>query len=130
MSQEVEILTKLKKQLVAFLDELIEFFPKEADFVIFRIFIKDQLPIGDIMNYIVESLCPYEKFVAERDGNLFLDKNVLFEKFDSKKMNKVNHFKNLWTSKEVDDKDRENIWRWFELFISLGKKYKEIKSTR
>ena len=55
-NKEIELLIKLKKQLIAFLDELVEAFPQEADFIIFRIFVADKLPITDIMDYIVKKL--------------------------------------------------------------------------
>ena len=85
MSSEIECLTLLKTQMVDFLDELIESFPTEPDFVIFRIFVKDRLPIQDIMEYIVKNLCPLQDMVKNRDEKFFINNNLLFEKFDDKK---------------------------------------------
>lgn len=126
-SSEIEILIQLKTQLVNFLDECIETFSQEPDFVIFRIFVKDQIPITDIMDYIIEKLCPSQEMVKNRDENFFLNQNFLFEKLDSKKTNKVNHFKKLWLSPDTDKEDKEAIWRWFSTFIYLGNKYKQLK---
>jgi hypothetical protein len=126
MSSETDILLQLKGQLVAFLDELIESFPAEPDFVIFRIFINDQVPIIDIMEYIVTELCPHQEMVKNRNDAFFLNNNLFFEKLDEKKTSKVNHFKKLWQSSSLDKEDRETIWRWFASFIYLGNKYKEI----
>ena len=126
---EIQLLTQLKKQLVTFLDELIESFPDEPDFVIFRIFVNDRLPIVDIMNYIVTELCPLKDMIKNRDEKFFLNYNVLFEKFDENDSTKVNHFKNLWLSKSLDTEDRETMWRWFSSFVSLGLKYKELKQN-
>ena len=129
MSSELEILIQLKTQLVSFIDELIETFPSEPDFVIFRIFINDQIPIVDIMEYIVNRLCPLQDMVKNRDESFFLNYNILFDKFDNKKNNeKVNHFKRLWLSKNIDKEDKEILWQWFASFIMLGNKYKEVKS--
>ena len=127
MSSELEILIQLKTQLVNFLDELIESFPQEADFIIFRIFVKDQIPILDIMDYVVGKLCPLQEMIKNKDENFFLNQNILFEKFDEKKSNRVNHFKRLWLSGSIDKEDKETIWKWFSSFIFLGHKYKEIK---
>jgi hypothetical protein len=130
MSSELEILIQLKTQLVSFIDELIETFPSEPDFVIFRIFINDQIPIVDIMEYIVSRLCPLQDMVKNRDESFFLNYNILFDKFDNKKNSeKVNHFKRLWLSKNIDKEDKEVLWQWFASFIMLGNKYKEIKKT-
>lgn len=127
MSSELELLIQLKTQLVAFLDELIESFPSEPDFVIFRIFINDQIPIADVMDYIVTKLCPLQDMVKNRDESFFLNNNILFDRLDDKKSDKVNHFKRLWLSKNVDKEDKEVIWKWFASFILLGNKYKDIK---
>lgn len=127
MSSELELLIQLKTQLVAFLDELIESFPSEPDFVIFRIFINDQIPIADVMDYIITKLCPLQDMVKNRDESFFLNNNILFDRMDDKKSDKVNHFKRLWLSKNVDKEDKEVIWKWFASFILLGNRYKEVK---
>jgi len=127
MSSEIEILIQLKTQLVNFLDELIESFPNEPDFVIFRIFVNDRIPIADIMKYITLNLCPLQEMVKARDEQFFLNNNVLFEKFSQDESNKINHFKRMWTSKDLDKEDKDVIWKWFQSFIYLGNKYVECK---
>lgn len=124
---ELELLRQLKEQLVGFLDELIETFPDEPDFVIFRIFVNDRIPITDIMRYIVVNLCPLQEMVKRRDESFFLDHNILFERFSDAESSKVNHFKKLWTSGGLVDKDKEAIWKWFLTFIYLGNKYLDLK---
>ena len=101
MSTEIELLIQLKTQLVNFFDELIETFPDESDFVIFRILIKDKVPILDIMNYIVKDLCPLYDMVKNKNESFFLDNNILFSKFDEKKTEKINRLKKLWLSGTV-----------------------------
>jgi len=124
---EISYLTKLRDQMVLFLDELIEAYPKETDFVIFRIFVKDQIPAKVIMTYIVNNLCPLQEKVKARDEDLLLNHNLLFGEFDPKRMNKVNYFRKLWLSKDTDRDDKETIWRWFESFIELGLAYTKLK---
>jgi hypothetical protein len=127
MSTEIELLTQLKTQLVNFMDELIETFPKESDFIIYRIFINDQIPILDIMNYIVTELCPLYEMVKNKNESFFLDHNILFSKFNGKKADKVNRFKKLWTSGDLDNEDKEVLWSWFDSIIYLGNKFCELK---
>lgn len=126
MSSEIEILIQLKNNLVSFLDELIESFPNEPDFVIFRIFVKDKIPVTDIMKYITTKLVPLEDMIIKEDDRFFIDNNVLFTNFDEGKKDKVNHFKQLWLSGNVDNEDKKVIWRWFKSFIFLAKKYLEL----
>jgi len=127
MSTKIELLLQLKTQLVNFLDELIDSFPKEADFVIFRIFVKDQTPIELIMNYVVEKLVPLQDLVKKRDEKFFLNNNIFFEEFSNEKMHRVLHFKSLWQSGTLDEDDKDAIWRWFSIFIAIGNKYKDLK---
>ena len=124
---EIELLSTLKNQMVNFLDELIEAFPSEPDFVIFRIFIKDKIPISEIMLYITKNLCPLQDMIKERNSNFFLNHNILFEKIGEGNSGKVNHFKKLWMSNTIDKQDREVIWKWFHSFVTLGNKYIELK---
>jgi hypothetical protein len=127
MSTEIELLTQLKTQLVNFMDELIETFPQEPDFVIYRIFINDQIPILDIMIYIIAEICPLHDMVKNKDENFFLGRNVLFAKFNDKNNNKVNRFKKLWTSGTLDSEDKEVLWSWFNSIIYLGNKFIEMR---
>lgn len=127
---ELDILIQLKSQLVAFLDELIETFPNESDFVVFRIFVKDRLPILDIMKYITINLCPLQEMIRTRNEEFFMTHNVLFEKFDEHESNKISYFKKMWISGSLDKRDKETIWRWFETFIYLGNKYLELERKK
>lgn len=129
MSTEIDLLLQLKNQLVQFFDELIDSFPSETDFIVFRIFIKDRIPITDIMKYICSFLCPLKKQVEEKDEKFFLEHDLLFGNFEAGRVKKVNHFKNLWLSKNVNEEDRITLWKWFYSFICIGNKYMEINKT-
>ena len=117
---ELELLRNLQTQLVIFFDELIDLLPNEPDLVVVRIFIKDKIPIVDIMSYIAEQLVPLKGMVEKRDDNFFVNHNILFEKLDDRK---VNHFKRLWTSGQLDKENKETIWKWFYAFIYLAERY-------
>lgn len=124
---EIEILSQLKKGLLSFLDELIASFPSEPDFVIFRIFVNDKLPIVDIMDYIIYNLLPLQDMVKNRNEKFFMNYNILFEKFDETDTGKVNKFKTIWLSNRLDKDDKETIWKWFQSFIYLANKYNDLK---
>jgi len=121
---EVKLLQTLHKDLVTFLDSLIESFPEEGDLVIARFAIKDQFPIKDIMEYIIQKLLPLKSNVDSRDNNFFLENNILFEQLED---NKVNHFKKIWISGNLDDEDKDNIWKWFDRFLRIAQYYVKIK---
>lgn len=123
---EVKLLQTLHKDLVSFLDSLIESFPEEGDLVIARFAIKDQFPIKDIMKYIIDKLLPLKSNVDNRDNNFFLENNILFEQLED---NKVNHFKKIWMSGNLDDEDKDNIWKWFDRFLKIAQYYVKIQKT-
>ena len=122
------ILSQLKTQMIAFLDDLISNYPDQPDFVIFRIFVQEQLPIQDIMYYIIEKLIHLQNMVKERNEAFFLNYNPLGEKFSqcNSDSGKVNQFKNLWLSNRVSDTDKGTIWAWFDVFLLLARKYKAL----
>lgn len=128
-SSEIELLSQLKENLVMFLDELIQSFPEEADFVVFRIFVENNIPTIDIMNYITLQLCPLTEMVKKREEQFFLNHNILFENFDDKKTSKVNYLKQMWSSGRLDQTEKDAIWRWFDSFIYLGNKYLILKKN-
>lgn len=124
MEDELKIryMKEFRDQLVIFLDELIEQFPHEGDFVLIRIFIKDQLPMVDVIGRFIRDLLPLKKQVQERNSTFFIQNSLLYTGA-SLAENKVNHFKQLWLSDKLDDNDRDVIWRWMDLFISIAEKY-------
>jgi hypothetical protein len=121
---ELDILKQFKANLVHFLDELIEQFPQEADFVLVRIFVKDQAEIQGLMNNFIKSVLPYKEQVIDRNDQFFLsDKFTLLNGIG----NKRNHFSNIWKSNLLDADDRETMWKWFDLFMFLGDQYTSTK---
>jgi hypothetical protein len=124
---ELNLLIQLKDNLIIFFDELIELLPEEPDLVIVRIFLKDKIPIMDVMEYIIEKLVPLKHLVIEKDDNFFMNHNILFEKLDE---NRVNHFKRLWTSGALDNENKGTVWRWFRSFIYLAEKYDNVSERK
>jgi hypothetical protein len=126
---EIQILTEFKNSLIAFFDELIDVFPSEGDLIIIRIFLKDQIPIEDVIiifnNNINKDNQKFRTMIKERNETFFLESNV----FDSISKNKVGHFKKLWRSGTLDDNDKNIIWKWIDSFVYLGDKYNKLKSN-
>ena len=124
---EIDVLMQFKTCLIEFFDELIEQLPTEPDLIIARIFLKDRIPISDVMNYFVHKLLPLKNLVKERNEDFFLENDVLFQRLQH---NKVNHFKVIWRSGLLDDDDKEIIFKWFESFIRQAEKYQKALTPR
>lgn len=122
--KKLQLMAEFRTQLVTFLDELIEQFPQEGDFVIIRIFIKDQVPVADVIGRFIRDLLPLKDQVKSRNQDFFLQNTILYTGA-SLANDKINHFKDLWLSNQLDEKDREIIWRWMDLFINIAHKYQK-----
>lgn len=123
----VQLLNILKTQLLLFFDELIAILPEEKDFLVIRFFIKDQVPITVVMDYIIRKIVPLEQHILEKNEAFLLQNQILFEdlrQHDSK----VNYFKRLW-EQSSDEENKKAIWNWFEYFVSIGKKYQKLNKT-
>lgn len=123
MSQnQTQILIDFKNNLVKFLDELIEQFPEETDFIISRIFIKDQVPVMDIMNHFITEIIPLKAKIKGRDDKFFIENNILFSSLDK---TKVNHLKKIWRSDRLEKEDKEVIWKWIDALVHFVEKYQK-----
>jgi hypothetical protein len=125
---EVLILQEFKNNLISFFDELIDLFPTEPDLVIIRIFLKDQIPIEEVINIFNNTINmdnqKFKKMIKDRNELFFLESNI----FDSISKTKVVHFKKLWRSDQLDDDNKDVIWKWIDSFVYLGEKYAKVKS--
>lgn len=127
MSQ-YQILQDFKDNLIIFLDELIVQFEDEPDLIIARIFLKDQIPVEDVISNFIIKLLPMKDKVKERDEDFFLSQDIFFG-FGHAEETKVNRFKRLWQSNILDKDDRETMWKWFDTFFRLAEKYQKVKMS-
>lgn len=119
---EQQILDEFKNNLICFLDELIDQFPKEPDLIILRIYISDQIETKIIMDEFVLLMNKNEqqlkKIIKERKESFFLDTNFL-EQFLEK--NKLNHYRKIWRT--FDDENKDVVWKWVDTFIYFANQY-------
>ena len=117
---KIRYMKHFRDQLTTFLDELIEQFPEESDFVVIRIFIKDQLSISDVIGRFIRDVLPLKQKIIDKDESFFIDNDFIYSAAIG---SKVNHFKNLWKSDKMDDNDRKVVWNWMSLFIKIADTY-------
>ena len=104
--QQLRILSIFKDQFITFLDELIAQFPNEPDLVIVRIFMKDQVPVADVLCHVIQEILPHEKKILAKDDRFFLENKTLLQELSSET---VIHFNHLCNSKDIDNKDKNAI---------------------
>ena len=116
----MDVLTQFKANLVSFFDELIEMFPDESQFVMFRILIKDQVPITIIMDQFIQAVLPLRDTIKKRDDRIFTESDALY--FGMNK-SECDVFRRIWSSPSLDREDRAAIWKWLDAFILIADKY-------
>tara|TARA_E500000178_G_scaffold232133_1_gene228639 strand:- start:211 stop:630 length:420 start_codon:yes stop_codon:yes gene_type:complete len=121
-SNKLILMQKFRDQLVTFLDEIIDQFPTECDFVLIRMFIKDQIPVHDILGRFIRDILPLKEHVEKREEAFFLNNTLLYTGGNISD-EKINHFQELWQSDKLDADDRETIWTWMECFIKISDCY-------
>lgn len=130
MNDIQQVLHEFKNNLIAFVDELIDQFPREPHLIMFRIYLKDQSDIKDIMEIFTHNINKNDqivkKMLKERNDGYFLDNNYMFESFDK---TKVAYFKKIWRSPDLDKEDKNIIWKWIDSFIFFSDKYIKLKTN-
>jgi hypothetical protein len=124
---ELQILSQFKNSLISFFDELIELFPEESDLIMIRIFLKDQIPIMEVMNILNFNINKNDaklKIQMEQHNEQFFLENNFLDGIDK---NKVLHFKKLWKSPRLDSEDKAMIWKWIDSFLIMINKYNKLK---
>ena len=127
MSQELsrlDILKLFKTNLIKFLDALIEQFPSEGDLAVLRVFLSEQIPIEDVLIVFSKRLLPYKQMIMNKDEKFFVEGDDVFKGVSS---DTVSYCKNIWLSDKITGEDKEQIWKWFKLFVNLSEKYINLK---
>ena len=125
---ETQILIQFKKSLICFVDELIDQFPQESDLIILRIFLKDQIPIEDVITKFIYTINKNDqelkKYITSRNEIVFLESDIFGGISKSKSIN----FKKLWRSGNLDAEEKETVWKWIDSFVKLSDLYNKSKN--
>jgi hypothetical protein len=122
---EKEIFTEFENNVIAFMDELIVQFPLEADLILYRIYLKDQIDIKTVMDTCllkIQTTPKIRKNVKERNESFFLQTNFLSGP-------KATRLKTLWLSGKLDRDDKKTFWAWIDSFVYLIDKYVKVLSA-
>ena len=132
VNKKFELQVKFKNNMLKFIDELIELCPNKGEFFILKVFVRDNVPLPEIIERFVNIVLPYNQQIKEKDQNFFLTTTALYDSItgfeymrenDNGKM-LIESTRQLW-SEQFDEDDKNACWKWLNLFIILAKKYKD-----
>jgi hypothetical protein len=105
----------LKSQILQFLDEIIEQFPTEKDFLLGKMAIT-YLDPQSVVNMCTQYVLPFKTQILNKDEKFFLNDQFLFT---NKNVDAITNIKRIWLSDKLDTDDRETVWLWFKTFALL-----------
>ena len=114
---------KFKENLIEFFSELVIQFPKEADLIVLRM-VLNELSAELLINRFIKDILHLKDKVTNRDSTFFLENKLLYLDANLDE-NKTNHFKQIW-QQDIDDEDRDCIWEWFDLLITISEEYQRV----
>lgn len=118
-----QLLTKFHQCFIQFVDELVEQFPNEPKLHILRVFLKDNTPPLTLMEKYCTYIIPYKEHIDKRDENFFLSETAGFSKMSDQNLICL---KSYWQSDQLDEEDKEVIWKWFSVFNTIALKYSNL----
>jgi hypothetical protein len=119
---KTNILIMFKNQMVSFIEQLIQQFPQEGDFVVLKLFVDTQVQIEKLVHGWIKQLDRNDgkvrKMITDRNDIFFIEENP-FKFINDQRLLK---FTTLW--KTLEDDDKQSIWKWMDLFVKISDKYK------
>lgn len=116
-----QILALFKDNLIKFLDALIEKLPQERELITMRVLFSDQIPIETAMERFSSRIIPYEDLINNNNESFIINNNN--DLFSGITSSKVSYMKKLWSSSSFTQEDKEELWKWFKMFLKLAKLY-------
>jgi len=122
MTDRLQLLKTFKTTLILFIDELIGQFPKDSELILMRIFLKDQIPIKEVMDIFLIKMNKFKPMIENKDDSIFRESDFL--SFGDQAG--FTNLKKQWLANNIDDEDKAVIWEWLNSFIFLCEKYQKL----
>ena len=113
---------QLKDQMLNLTDDLLEILPNESDIFAARMYFEFQSAMT-LMEGFVKYVIPKREFIVKRDERYFTENDTIFGKLPK---NKVDHFKNLYLSGKIGDDEKQVIWDYFDVFLTLAENFEKV----
>lgn len=119
-----KVLGQLQNQVLNLLDDLLCICPDEPDILIVRLFFESQVDPETLMKGFIKWVHPWKDYIVKHNEKYFEENDHIFGPLPS---DKVSYFKEKMKDGTFDTDDKEIIWQYFEVFISLVDQYNKLK---
>ncbi len=123
MSVSRKVLGQLRDQVLNLLDDLLCICPNESDILLVRLYFGNVDP-ELLMKGFIMWVHPWKDYIERRDEKYFEENEHIFGPLAP---DKVQHFKEKMKDGTFNEEDKEIIWEYFQVFISLVEQYNKIK---
>ena len=118
------MLTAFNNIIISFLEDLIETYPEENDFKVFKngiLTLKKYNP-RKVLNYFKLYTEQYKEQIVTKDINFFIntDSNKLTNTQDNYIIQIIDKLKNYWI--EMSENNKEKIWEYLNTLIKISSK--------
>lgn len=117
-----KILAQLRDQVLNLIDDLLAICPNESDILLVRLFFDNQVDPQTLMDGFIQWVYPWKDYIKEHNENYFEENEHIFGPLPA---DKVAHFKRKMKDGTFDEDDKETIWQYFEVYVSLIEQYKK-----
>ena len=121
----IDLLIYFKENILKFFDALIELLPKEGDLIMIRVMLTSQIPIENALKIFASRIVPNGEMVKAKDERFFLECTDLFAGI---RKDRVSYFKDLWASGTLTPQDKEQLWKWFKLFLLIALRFQTLEN--
>lgn len=124
MTNITKILDQLREQVLNLLDDLLTICPNEPDILIVRLFFENQIDCEELMKGFIKWVYPWKEFIVKHDEKFFRENDHMFGPLPT---DKVKYFKVKYEDGTLTREDKDIMWAYFEVFISLIEQYNKLK---
>ena len=119
-----KVLNQLQEQVLNLLDDLLSICPNEPDILLVRLFFESQVDPEMLMKGFITWVYPWKNYIKQHNERYFEENEHIFGPLP---VDKVQYFKEKMKDGTFDEDDKEIIWEYFEVFISLVDQYNKLK---
>jgi len=119
-----KVLNQLHAQVLNLLDDLLCICPNESDILLVRLYFENQVDPETLMKGFIRWVLPWKDYIVNHDEKYFEENDHIFGPLPS---DKVEYFKIKMKDGTFDKDDKEAIWAYFDVFLSLMEQYNKVK---